>query len=305
MTQKQKTKPADNNTLPDIVNPQPPKDVTITTTARGLQLASIEDMWKFANYVIASKLAPKGIDKPESVVVILQMGFELGLPPMQSLQNIAVINGRPAVWGDAVPGLVEASGKQEYGYPTKVGECGKDGKCPDDYGYKYTTKRKGRDEYSYTFTVADARTAKLWGKTSKDGVASTWVLHPSRMLLNRARTFCLRDVYADVLKGLITIDEAEHISVDAEYTVEDDRSSTEKLADIVSPQDESIVPASPADTPDPPTADTGTGEVQEKPEEKATDDKDGPGSFDKDSLNKDLFGGDGLSPALKTPKEKL
>ena len=269
---------------------QPPP--TITTTSRGLQLASLEDMWKFANYVIASRLAPKGIDKPESVVVILQMGFELGLPAMQSLQNIAVINGRPAVWGDAVPGLVEASGKQEYGYPTKIGERGNDGKYPDDYGYKYTTKRKGREEYSYTFTVADARTAKLWGKISKDGVASTWVLYPDRMLLNRTRTFCLRDVYPDVLKGLITIDEAEHM-VDADFSVVDERSSTEQLADIVSSDKPEAVEVVPDTEPEKnKEVDTGTGEVTETPDEKPNDDKDGPGKFDKDSMDKDLFSGD-------------
>ena len=215
-----------NKSTTVVKNPAPETAVTISTKSRGLELTSLEDMWRFASYVIKSGLAPKGIDKPEAVVVALQMGFELGLPPMQSLQNIAVINGRPCVWGDAVPGLVEASGKQEYGYPEKTGEKNPDGSYPDSYGYRYITKRFGRKEYSYTFTVADAKKAKLWGK---DG---PWTFYPDRMLLNRSRTFCDRDVYPDILKGIITDDEAGNI-VDAEFTVEDNKSRTEQVAGLI------------------------------------------------------------------------
>ena len=42
-------------------------------------------------------------------MLAVQLGSEVGLRPMQALQNIAVINGRPAVWGDALPGLCKAS----------------------------------------------------------------------------------------------------------------------------------------------------------------------------------------------------
>ena len=256
-----------------------PKPVTISTKGRGLELASLDDMYRFAQYVISSGLAPKGIDKPESVVIVLQMGFELGLSPMQSLQNIAPINGRPCVWGDAVPGLVEASGKQEYGYPTQIGERNPNGSYSDSYGYKYTTKRVGRKEYSYSFTVADAKKASLWGKTGP------WTFYPDRMLLNRARTFCDRDVYPDVLKGLITVDEATHI-VDAEFTVEDNKTSTEKLEDIVctgTPAKEITTDPAP-----PETVDTETGEIAEPPETTTKDKKDGPGGFSKEELAEDI-----------------
>lgn len=199
------------------------------TSQKGLVLTSLDDMWRFAGYVVRSGLTPKGLEKPEAVVIALQMGYELGLPPMQSLQNIAVINGRPCVWGDAVPGLIEASHKQEYGYPTKIGKRSPDGSFPDSYGYRYTTKRIGREEYSYEFTVADAKKASLWGKVG------TWTFYPDRMLLNRARTFCLRDVFPDVLRGLVTDDEAKNM-VDADFTVEETKSRTEKLVDIVTNQ---------------------------------------------------------------------
>ena len=189
------------------------KETAISTNDRGLQLRSLEDMWRFAQYVVNSGFAPKG-DTAEAIVVKFQMGAELGVTPMQAIQNIAVINGRPSVWGDIVPGLVEASGKQEYGYAERIGQRNPDGTYPDTYGYRYVTKRRGRAEYSYTFTVADAKKAKLWGKEGP------WTFYPDRMLLNRPRTFCLRDVYPDVIRGLLTVDESRDLPMqDGEYEI--------------------------------------------------------------------------------------
>src|ERR1700685_1745808 len=37
--------------------------------------------------------------KPEDVFVAMAMGYQLGFPIEQSLQDIAVINGRPCLWG--------------------------------------------------------------------------------------------------------------------------------------------------------------------------------------------------------------
>ncbi len=57
-----------------------------------------------------SQLVPKEYrNQPEDIMLAVQLGSEVGLRPMQALQNIAVINGRPAVWGDALPGLCKAS----------------------------------------------------------------------------------------------------------------------------------------------------------------------------------------------------
>src|SRR5271169_5043266 len=63
----------------------------------------------FSEYLAKSDLAPKDFkDKPANVLIALQMGAELGLPPMAALQNIAVINGRPSLWGDAALAVVMA-----------------------------------------------------------------------------------------------------------------------------------------------------------------------------------------------------
>ena len=72
--------------------------------------ASFSELVQFAQMAAKSQLVPKEYrNQPEDIMLAVQLGSEVGLRPMQALQNIAVINGRPAVWGDALPGLCKAS----------------------------------------------------------------------------------------------------------------------------------------------------------------------------------------------------
>ena len=168
----------------------------INSGSQGVKLASLEDAFRFANAIVASGFAPRGMEKPEAVLVAIQLGAELGLTPMAALQNTAVINGRPAIYGDAALALVRASGLLESFNEEEVGEAGK-----DSFGIRVTATRRDGSKGSETFTVADAKAAKLWGK------AGPWTDYPRRMLKFRARGFVLRDVFGDVLKGLRTAEE--------------------------------------------------------------------------------------------------
>ena len=144
--------------------------------------------------------APKGMEKPEAVLVAIQLGAEIGLTPMAALQNTAVINGRPAIYGDAALALVRASGLLVSYKEEEVGEAG-----ADTQGYRVTAVRKGEQSAVETFTVSDAKRAKLWGK------AGPWSDYPKRMLRFRARGYVLRDLFGDILKGLRTVEEARDI----------------------------------------------------------------------------------------------
>lgn len=174
---------------------------------QGVQLASLEDAFRFANAVAASGFAPRGMEKSEAILVAIQLGAELGLTPMSALQNIAVINGRPAIYGDAALALVRSSGLLEVFREEDVGEAGK-----DTQGVKITAKRKGFDEATESFTVADAKLSKLWGK------AGPWSDYPKRMLKFRARGFILRDLFGDVLKGLRTMEEVRDTPAEINVT---------------------------------------------------------------------------------------
>jgi hypothetical protein len=128
---------------------------------------------------------------------------EVGLSPIQGLQGIAVINGRPAIWGDAALALVRT-------HPAFVSiREGVEGEGDDRHGWCEITRRDQPTERR-EFSVADAKRAKLWGKTGANG-PTPWVTYPDRMLQMRARGFALRDVFPDALRGVITIEEAQDI----------------------------------------------------------------------------------------------
>lgn len=170
----------------------------ISTTARGLALQTMDDAMKFGKMLADSDFAPKDFKgKAASCVLAVQHGAEIGFGPMQSIQCIAVINGRPSIWGDAALALVMASPVCEYVRETVEGEG-------DAMVATCTAKRRGYPEATVSrFSVADAKKAGLWGKSGP------WSAYSRRMLQLRARGFALRDAFPDVLKGLVTAEEAQ------------------------------------------------------------------------------------------------
>ncbi|MEM5429372.1 recombinase RecT [Cupriavidus oxalaticus] len=164
--------------------------MTALTTTQHFDLSprSLEEAMKFADVLADSSIVPKDfMGKPGNVLVAIQWGMELGLKPLQAMQNIAVINGRPALWGDAVIALVRSSPLCEYVHES-LSEDGSTAICQ--------VKRRGEGEQVRTFSMADAKTAGLTGKQGP------WSQYPKRMLQMRARAFALRDVFPDVLKGM-------------------------------------------------------------------------------------------------------
>lgn len=164
-----------------------------------LQVKSFGELENLAMILGKSDIVPKDmIGKPANIMLALMFANEVGLSPAQGLQNVMVVNGRPSLWGDAVMGLVENSGLQEWW---------KDEYKPDLDGgtHCFTTKRKGRDPVTRTFSMKDAAQAKL---DKKEG---PWQGYPKRMLFNRARAWSLRDTYSDVLKGIRVYEEERDV----------------------------------------------------------------------------------------------
>jgi hypothetical protein len=149
-----------------------------------------------------SDLAPRDFKgKPANVLIAMQMGAEVGLAPMAALQNIAVINGRPSIWGDAALGIVVTH--PDYEWHKEVWEGTADTKTAI-----FQIKRKGNEVHVTRFSVADAKKANLWGKTGP------WQQYSDRMLQMRARGFGIRDKFPDALRGLGLAEEAMDIPVD-------------------------------------------------------------------------------------------
>ena len=170
----------------------------VSNTNRGFAPTTLAEAVQFSEMLASSSMVPRAYQgKPQDVLVCVQWGYEMGLAPMQALQNIAVINGKPSVYGDAAMALVQASAVcedveeyfEEEGTVNPVAVC--------------VAKRKGRKPVTAKFSVEDAKRAGLWGKQGP------WSAYPKRMMQMRARGFALRDAFPDVLKGMITAEEAQ------------------------------------------------------------------------------------------------
>jgi hypothetical protein len=174
------------------------KMMQVSNTNRGFAPTTLAEAVQFSEMLASSSMVPRAYQgKPQDVLVCVQWGYEMGLAPMQALQNIAVINGKPSVYGDAAMALVQASAVcedveeyfEEEGTVNPVAVC--------------VAKRKGRKPVTVRFSVEDAKRAGLWGKQGP------WSAYPKRMMQMRARGFALRDAFPDVLKGMITAEEAQ------------------------------------------------------------------------------------------------
>lgn len=153
---------------------------------------TLQEAIEFAKMIADSELLPKDFrGKPANILVALQVGKELNIPPMQALQGIYVVNGRGVVWGDLMWAIV-TSHREFEDSKEEV----------SDTSATVTLKRRGRTPVTVTFTKADAEKAGLWSKQGP------WTQYPKRQMLWRARTFAARDLFPDALKGLTSAEEA-------------------------------------------------------------------------------------------------
>ena len=160
-----------------------------------MQVNTLEEAMRCSKLIAESSFCPKSmINKPGDVLVALQMGQELGLKPMQALQNIAVINGRPSLWGDAMLAVCRQS--KDFEFITEVYDAAND-------SFTCTVKRRNEPEVVRSFSMAEAKTAGLTGKEGP------WRTYPKRMLQMRARGFALRDAFPDTLRGILIKEEAQ------------------------------------------------------------------------------------------------
>ncbi len=175
---------------------------------------SFEEVWRVAQLVVKSGLAPRDLAQVERAAVAIMHGMEIGLKPMASMQRIAVINGRPSVWGDAVPAIALDTGQ--------LVEWSEDitGTGDEMTAVCRVVRKMGGTTITKigTFSVADAKKADLWDERKKvtrkgrDGSSyekdndSPWYRYPKRMLQMRARV-AFRDLFSDAMCGLYIAEE--------------------------------------------------------------------------------------------------
>ena len=164
---------------------------------------SADEAFALAEMLAKSELLPKDFrGKPANVVIGMMWSHNLGIPFLQGMQYIAVVNGRPSMYGDGALAVVMASGLVDD-FNEQVVENPQDHKliavC--------TVKRKGvPSPFVRKFSQVDAEIAMLWNKQGP------WKQYPKRMLQMRARAYALRDAFPDVLSGMSIAEEQQDIA---------------------------------------------------------------------------------------------
>jgi hypothetical protein len=182
----------------------------------GVVLTTPEEIWRMATILANSELVPKAYrGKKEDIFAAIEFGAEHDMKPMQSLQSVAVIGGRPALWGDGLLAVVVASKvyRDHHEY-FEVDGSTREHLTDGDLRNESTTAvatflRRGVDTpKTGRFSIADAKRA---GLLAKEG---PWSLFPKRMLQMRARAFAIRDCFPDITRGIKTAEELIDIPAD-------------------------------------------------------------------------------------------
>ena len=162
----------------------------------------LTEAMKFADMVAASDFVPKDYrGKGGNCLIAVQFGAELGLPPLQAIQNIAVINGKPGIYGDLGKALLYSKGFKIEERDAKETQSKNEAWCKVTRPNGEVTER--------TFSLDMAKTAKLWGKEGP------WTNYPYRQMAWRAFWWAARDAAADVLKGIWGVEELVDYKADA------------------------------------------------------------------------------------------
>lgn len=186
----------------------------------GMTPSTFNEAKEFSELVSKSDFVPvnyKG--KPADILICIQMGHEVGLKPIQALQNIAVINGKPSLYGDSAIALCRVN-PDFAGIEEKIIGSGAERKavCTVQRLVKATNKI---EKTIREFAWSDATRAGLTNR-------GPWKSYPDRMLQMRARGFALRDAFPDSLKGLITKEEAEDFPQEEQKNTVEIEVTTEK-----------------------------------------------------------------------------
>lgn len=178
---------------------------------------------KMARILIQSDQIPASYSKLPNALWVMQKAEELGLKPVQGFEQLFYINGKCSMQVEGMMALVYSSGLMQDIEQFYTGEFPK-----DSFTAVCKVTRKGMKTVETSFSVADAKLAKLWVLNEqgvcpfKDGRSrSGWAKYPKRMLRKRVFGFAMRDVFPDIVQGLFTVEEAKDMSINYEKPILD------------------------------------------------------------------------------------
>lgn len=166
------------------------KSTAVATTVQDLNLPNeMKQQYEMARILATSGLLPKDLNTPAKVFLVLQQGRELGLQPMQAINNIYVVNHRTAITSNLMAALIQQSEECDFDVKTWT-----DNECIIQFS------RDGKEYTPVSFTMKDAKQAGLLGKDN-------WKHYPKEMLKARAMAKGARLYCADVIQGMYSVEE--------------------------------------------------------------------------------------------------
>lgn len=154
-----------------------------------LYSAGLETKLAMAETLLKSNLIPTSYKSPEAVLVAILYGQEVGLSPLQSLQSVTVIQGRPTLDAASLKAICIANGMR---FETI------------EWNEKVCTLRGVRGDWKeeFSFTWHDA---ELMGLSNKEN----WRRMPKQMLYARAVSTLARNMGADIVRGFYSKEEMQ------------------------------------------------------------------------------------------------
>lgn len=113
-----------------------------------------KELYQLSTILIKSGLAPRSIRSPEQAFFVIMKGQEVGIPPIQALTHIHIIEGKPTMSAE----LMLALAKEKAGVHVESIELTNE-KC------RLRFTRPNRPEHTEEFTIEEA---KLLGFVNKD-----------------------------------------------------------------------------------------------------------------------------------------
>lgn len=151
----------------------------------GGHLSEFQD---WAKVVAVGNTIPDALrGKPADVFITVMHGLDLGLRPMQALNLVYVVKGRPSLSAEGMRSLI-----LDAGHELEI----------DADATKATVRarRQGTDRWvEVSFTIEQAKKAKLGG--------ANWDAYPEDMLVARATSRLAKRYFPDVTNGLASTEE--------------------------------------------------------------------------------------------------
>jgi hypothetical protein len=178
---------------------------------KSIQAARWNELFNLAKLISGTEIVPKPLrGRPDAIFAVMASAEERGISPLTGLQNIDLIDGRPAP-----SAMLQRSMIQRAGHVLVWR------RADHEAAILYGRRKDSGSDFEAVFTIDDAKAMKLTGK-------GNWATMPRAMLMARVTSLLGRMLFADVLLGMAYTPEelgqvGPYAAIDLEYDPDQDR----------------------------------------------------------------------------------